>query len=105
MKHFLRLGDHGFGIEKIFSKAEIIFSVMETVFPVVETTGSATLTVVSFQKPSFLGRRGFPAPPLAISAAKIEMDSPGNRGVWRAGRARSQINFGIGIHVKCRTHL
>jgi hypothetical protein len=30
--------------------AEIIFSVMETVFPVVETTGSATLTVVSFQQ-------------------------------------------------------
>ena len=50
MKHFLHLGDHGFGIEKIFSKAEIIFSVMETVFPVVETTGSATLTVVSFQQ-------------------------------------------------------
>ena len=63
---------------------------METVFPVVETTGSATLTVVSFQQTVVPGTTRVPRASLAISAAKIEMDSPGNHGVWRAGRARSQ---------------
>jgi hypothetical protein len=30
MKHFLHLGDHGFGIEKISSKAKNLSSVLET---------------------------------------------------------------------------